>query len=169
MIEDEAMKKYAWPNEKNCWGIINVPRFNRLLSYYVVAREFNYVKPNVVESKVIEVKTGRHPIQEHIDSNYVPNDIYSSGEKGLVKLFTGPNACGKSMYLKQVALIVFMAHIGSYVPAESATIGIVKHIFLQMGKKQSYMFDLSFFGVDMRQVYISRSYFMCQTIYCIGI
>jgi len=83
---------------------------------------------------------------------YVPNDTYSGDGRSLVKILTGPNASGKSTYLKQIALIVFMAHIGCYVPAKSATIGIVTHILTQITSSDSISLNMSRFLQDMRQV-----------------
>lgn len=117
----------------------------------MVAREYNYVKPNVVDRQVIAVEQGRHPLQEFL-TTFVPNDTYSGDGKSLVKILTGPNASGKSTYLKQVALIVFMAHIGCFVPAKSATIGIVTHILTQITSVDSIALNTSMFLQDMRQV-----------------
>ncbi|CAL1687218.1 unnamed protein product [Lasius platythorax] len=122
-----------------------------LLAFYVVAREYNYVKPNVVERQIIAVEQGRHPLQEFL-TTFVPNDTYSGDGKSLVKILTGPNASGKSTYLKQIALIVFMAHIGCYVPAKSATIGIVTHILTQIASVDSIALNTSMFLQDMRQI-----------------
>lgn len=125
--------------------------FIRLLAFYVVAREYNYVKPNMVERQIIAVEQGRHPLQEFL-TIFVPNDTYSGDGKSLVKILTGPNASGKSTYLKQIALIVFMAHIGCYVPAKSATIGTVTHILTQITSMDSIALNTSMFLQDMRQV-----------------
>ncbi|XP_066594370.1 mutS protein homolog 5-like [Prorops nasuta] len=122
-----------------------------LLSLYKVARDNAYTMPNIVQEQIIAVKQGRHPLQEHL-ANFVSNDIYSGNGRSLIKILTGPNACGKSIYLKQVALIVFMAHIGSYVPAESATIGIVTHILTQFQSTCSIALNASTFLQDLRQI-----------------
>ncbi|XP_072755327.1 mutS protein homolog 5-like isoform X2 [Anoplolepis gracilipes] len=122
-----------------------------LLAFYVVAREYNYVKPNVVDRQIIAVEQGRHPLQEFLIA-FVPNDTYSGDGKSLVKILTGPNASGKSTYLKQIALIVFMAHIGCYVPAKSATIGTVTHILTQITSMDSIALNTSMFLQDMRQI-----------------
>lgn len=120
--------------------------------FCVVAREYNYVKPNMVEQQIITVEEGRHPLQEFL-TTFVPNDIYSGNGKSLVKILTGPNASGKSTYLKQIALIVFMAHIGCYVPAKSATIGIITHILTQIKSVDSIALNTSMFLEDIRQVH----------------
>lgn len=117
----------------------------------MVAREHNYVRPNMVERQVIAVEQGRHPLHEFLIT-YVPNDTYSGDGRSLVKILTGPNASGKSTYLKQLVLIVFMAHIGCYVPAKSATIGIVSHILTQITSTDSIALNVSMFLQNIRQV-----------------
>lgn len=128
----------------------------RLLAFSVVAREYNYVKPNIVEQQIIAVEQGRHPLHDVI-TTFIPNDIYSGNGKSLVKILIGPNASGKSTYLKQIALIVFMAHIGCYVPAKSATIGVVTHILTQIMAVDNVVLNTSMFLQDMRQVFKYRS------------
>ncbi|KMR01353.1 protein 5 [Lasius niger] len=132
-------------------SFVSLTSVTLLLAFYVVAREYNYVKPNVVERQIIAVEQGRHPLQEFL-TTFVPNDTYSGDGKSLVKILTGPNASGKSTYLKQIALIVFMAHIGCYVPAKSATIGIVTHILTQIASVDSIALNTSMFLQDMRQI-----------------
>ncbi|XP_028047843.1 mutS protein homolog 5 isoform X1 [Monomorium pharaonis] len=122
-----------------------------LLAFYVVARENNYAKPNLVDRQIIAVEQGRHPLQEFL-TTFVPNDTYSGDGKSLVKILTGPNASGKSTYLKQIALIAFMAHIGCYVPAKSATIGVMTHILTQITSVDSIALNTSMFLQDMRQI-----------------
>lgn len=105
----------------------------------------------MVDRQIIAVEQGRHPLQEFL-TTFVPNDTYSGDGRSLVKILTGPNASGKSTYLKQIALIVFMAHIGCFVPAKSATIGIVTHILTQITSVDSIALNTSMFLQDMRQV-----------------
>lgn len=119
----------------------------------MVARDHNYVMPEMVATKTIDIKRGRHPLKELL-VNFVPNDTVSGADGSVIKILTGANACGKSIYLKQVALIVFMAHIGSFVPAESATIGIVTHIFTQIHSIDSLAQNASSFLLSLRQVWI---------------
>lgn len=125
----------------------------RLLAFSVVAREYNYVKPNMVTRQIIAIEQGRHPLLEFL-TTFVPNDTYSGDGKSLVKVLTGPNASGKSTYMKQVALIIFMAHIGCYVPAKSAIIGIMTHILTQITHTDSVALNTSMFLQDIRQVQI---------------
>lgn len=109
----------------------------------------------MVERQIIAVEQGRHPLQEFL-TTFVPNDTYSGDGRSRVKILTGPNASGKSTYLKQIALIVFMAHIGCYVPAKSATVGTVTHILTQITSIDSIALNTSMFLQDMRQVRIWR-------------
>lgn len=116
-----------------------------------MARDYNYTKPNVTKSKIIDVVEGRHPLME-CATTFVPNDIRSGNGKSLIKVITGPNSCGKSVYLKQIGLIVFMAHIGCYVPARSATIGTISRILTQMSNTESIGLNASSFLQNLRQV-----------------
>lgn len=116
-----------------------------------MARDYNYTKPNVTKSKIIDVVEGRHPLME-CATTFVPNDIHSGNGNSLIKVITGPNSCGKSVYLKQIGLIVFMAHIGCYVPARSATIGTISRILTQMSNTESIGLNASSFLQNLRQV-----------------
>lgn len=122
-----------------------------LLAFYGVARDFNYTRPRLTKSKIIDVKEGRHPLME-CATTFVPNDVSSGNGQSLIKVITGPNSCGKSVYLKQIGLVVFMAHIGSYVPAASATIGTVSRILTQMWATESAGLYASTFLQNLRQV-----------------
>lgn len=122
-----------------------------MISFSIAARNNNYVRPNVVADQVISVTKGRHPLQE-LTYTFIPNDIFSGQGHSMIKILTGPNTCGKSIYLKQVALIVYMALIGSYVPAESATVGLMTHIFTQISPISSISMDSSMFLQELQQV-----------------
>ncbi|XP_046326670.2 mutS protein homolog 5-like [Haliotis rufescens] len=123
-----------------------------LMALATCAREFNYVKPELVKDPVIDIEAGRHPLQELCCTPFVPNDLHSGGNSGKIKLLTGPNACGKSVYLKQIALIVYMAQIGSFVPAERAVIGMVDRIFTRVKSLESVSLGLSTFMLDINQM-----------------
>ncbi|KAJ3105211.1 Mismatch repair protein msh3 [Phlyctochytrium planicorne] len=111
-------------------AIQNIALLDCLLALAQVARQPGFVKPNIVDEPVIEVVEGRHPIVESLVPNFVPNDIHLN-ERCL--LITGPNMGGKSSYIRQVALIVLMAQVGSYVPAARATLGVFDAIYTRMG------------------------------------
>lgn len=120
-----------------------------------LAENENYVKPVLNDSELINIKNGRHPVVEQMmrasGDTFVPNDVAIDDEKRLMVL-TGPNMAGKSTFMRQTALIVLMAQIGSFVPAESATIGLVDHIFTRIGASDDISTGQSTFMVEMREV-----------------
>ncbi|XP_069675709.1 mutS protein homolog 5-like isoform X6 [Periplaneta americana] len=126
-----------------------------LIALAMVAKENNYTRPTLMEEQVLDITGGRHPLQELCVDSYVPNDILSGDQQSLVKIITGPNASGKSVYLKQVALIAYLAHIGSFVPAESARIGILNHIHTRIQTVESVATNMSAFVVDLKQMLLS--------------
>ncbi|KAG8068169.1 hypothetical protein GUJ93_ZPchr0005g15287 [Zizania palustris] len=121
-----------------------------ILSLAIVARQNNYVRPILTEASILEIQNGRHALQEMTVDTFVPNDtkIHSAGR---INIITGPNYSGKSIYIKQVALVVFLAHIGSFVPADSAIVGLTDRIFCAMGSK-SMTTEQSTFMIDLHQV-----------------
>ncbi|XP_067137660.1 mutS protein homolog 5-like isoform X3 [Centruroides vittatus] len=129
-----------------------------LISLALIAKEFNYIRPEITRDGILHIVKGRHPLQEHCVSSFVPNDTKSGGKYGKVKLLTGPNASGKSVYLKQVALIVYLAHIGSFVPAEMAKITIIDHIFTRIHTVESISVGLSTFMIDINQMSVALRY-----------
>jgi DNA mismatch repair protein MutS len=121
-----------------------------LASFAQVASENNYVRPKLSEDTHLQIKNGRHPVVEktRLDISFVPNDTYfTNGDN--IQVITGPNMSGKSTYLRQVALIVLLAQIGSFVPAESAEIGIVDRIFTRIGAQDEIHAGQSTFMVEM--------------------
>lgn len=125
-----------------------------LLSFASVARQNKYVKPNLNDSKIIDIKSGRHPVIEKqlsISESYVPNDIYLDNETQQILVITGPNMAGKSALLRQTALIVLMAQIGSFVPADAATMGIVDKVFTRVGASDNLSKGESTFMVEMTE------------------
>ncbi|XP_068086167.1 mutS protein homolog 5-like [Anabrus simplex] len=126
-----------------------------LIAFGLVARENNYVRPVLSEDRVLEIIEGRHPLQELVAQDFVPNDTYSNDEHGYMKILTGPNASGKSVYLKQVALIAYLAHTGSFVPANRATIGVLDHIHSRIQTVESIATQMSAFTIDVRQMTLS--------------
>jgi DNA mismatch repair protein MutS len=124
-----------------------------LCSFAEVAVSNNYTKPEIISDNIIRIKNGRHPTVERslgIDK-FVPNDTFLDEKNDQVVILTGPNMSGKSTYLRQVALIVFMAHIGSYVPAEMATIGLTDRIFTRIGAQEDLAAGQSTFMVEMTE------------------
>ncbi|TVU20034.1 hypothetical protein EJB05_36221 [Eragrostis curvula] len=121
-----------------------------ILSLAIVARQNNYVRPILTEDSILEIQNGRHALQEMTVDTFVPNDtkIHNAGR---INIITGPNYSGKSIYIKQVALVVFLAHIGSFVPADSAIVGLTDRIFCVMGSK-SMTTEQSTFMIDLHQV-----------------
>ncbi|HEX8918438.1 MAG TPA: DNA mismatch repair protein MutS [Chloroflexota bacterium] len=115
------------------------------------ASQHGYVRPELAESDVLEIKAGRHPVVEVTleDEGFIPNDCRLNCSDRQVLLITGPNMGGKSTYLRQVALIVLMAQIGSFVPAESACIGLVDRIFTRVGAQDDIAAGQSTFMVEM--------------------
>ncbi|MCR4651783.1 MAG: DNA mismatch repair protein MutS [Lachnospiraceae bacterium] len=123
-------------------------------SLSLVASQNNYCKPVINEKGVINIKNGRHPVIEKIISNdmFVSNDTYLDNKKHLISIITGPNMAGKSTYMRQVALIVLMAQIGSFVPADSADICLVDRIFTRVGASDDLASGQSTFMVEMNEV-----------------
>ena len=122
-----------------------------LLSLALVAEKNNFVKPKINESGVLDIKGGRHPVVEQMIENdmFISNDTYLDNQKKRVSIITGPNMAGKSTYMRQTALIVLMAQIGSFVPAEQANIGIVDRIFTRVGASDDLASGQSTFMVEM--------------------
>lgn len=118
-----------------------------------VATKNNYVCPKIVDGYDLEIKSGRHPIVENLieGEDYISNDLILNEETTVIVL-TGPNMAGKSTYMKQAALIILMAQMGSYVPAESATIGVVDKIFTRVGASDDLVSGQSTFMVEMSEV-----------------
>jgi DNA mismatch repair protein MutS len=125
-----------------------------LLSFAHVAQANRYAKPEVNESLVLDIKSGRHPVIEKqlpAGEVYVPNDIFLDSNKQQVLVITGPNMAGKSALLRQTALIVLMAQMGSFVPADSAEVGIVDKIFTRVGASDNLSRGESTFMVEMTE------------------
>lgn len=124
------------------------------LSFTQVAQKNSYVKPVINESSVINIKAGRHPVIEQqlpIDESYVPNDVYLANDKQQIMIITGPNMAGKSALLRQTALIVLMAQMGAFVPATSASIGLVDKVFTRVGASDNLSKGASTFMVEMEE------------------
>lgn len=123
-------------------------------SLALVAQRNNYVRPKINESGVLDIKNGRHPVVEQMIEHdmFIANDTYLDNQKKRVSIITGPNMAGKSTYMRQTALIVLMAQIGSFVPADKANIGIVDRIFTRVGASDDLASGQSTFMVEMTEV-----------------
>ncbi len=147
----ESMQEYI-PQIKIDANLI--ARLDCLLSAAKTAEENHYVRPVIDTTDVIDIKQGRHPVIEQqlpIGERYVPNDIYLDTERQQIIIITGPNMAGKSALLRQTALIVLLAQIGSFVPAESARIGLVDKIFTRVGASDNISLGESTFMVEMTE------------------
>jgi len=131
-----------------------VAELDVLCSFAAVAVKNNYCCPAVDESGVIEIHDGRHPVVERMlrDTLFVPNDTYMGRTEDRVAIITGPNMAGKSTYMRQVALIVLMAQVGSFVPARAARLGVVDRIFTRIGASDDLSAGQSTFMVEMTEV-----------------
>ena len=131
-----------------------IAQLDCLLSYAKVAEENGYIRPVIDDTDVIDIKKGRHPVIETelpLGERYVPNDIYLDTQKQQIMIITGPNMAGKSALLRQTALIVLLAQIGCFVPAESARIGLVDKIFTRVGASDNISLGESTFMVEMTE------------------
>ena len=131
-----------------------IAQLDCLLSYAKVAEENGYIRPVIDDTDVIDIKQGRHPVIETelpLGEQYVPNDIYLDTQKQQIMIITGPNMAGKSALLRQTALIVLLAQIGCFVPAESARIGLVDKIFTRVGASDNISLGESTFMVEMTE------------------
>lgn len=131
-----------------------ISKLDCLNSFAVIAKRYKYNRPLINDSAVIDIKQGRHPVIEQqlpLDEKYIPNDVYLDNEKQQVIILTGPNMSGKSALLRQTALIVLMAQVGSFVPAKSALLGTVDKIFTRVGASDNISLGESTFMVEMNE------------------
>jgi DNA mismatch repair protein MutS len=131
-----------------------IAKIDCLLSFSVLAIDNNYVRPKMDESTDLEIKNGRHPVIEKqlpIDQNYIANDVVLNRNQQQIIMITGPNMSGKSAILRQTALIVLLAQMGCYVPAQNAKIGIVDKIFTRVGASDNISMGESTFMVEMNE------------------
>lgn len=131
-----------------------IAKIDVFASLALVASRNNYCKPKINESGIIDIKNGRHPVVEKMITNdmFIDNDTYLNNSNNRIAIITGPNMAGKSTYMRQTALIVLMAQIGSFVPASSANIGIVDRIFTRVGASDDLASGQSTFMVEMNEV-----------------
>ena len=131
-----------------------VAKLDVIASLALVAERNNYVRPKINEKGVIDICDGRHPVVEKMIPNdmFIANDTYLDDKKQRISIITGPNMAGKSTYMRQAALIVLMAQLGSFVPASSANIGLVDRIFTRVGASDDLASGQSTFMVEMNEV-----------------
>ena len=131
-----------------------IAKTDTFASLALVAEQNNYVRPHVNEKGVIDIKDGRHPVVEKVIPHdmFITNDTYLNDKKNRISIITGPNMAGKSTYMRQTALIVLMAQIGSFVPASFADIGLVDRIFTRVGASDDLASGQSTFMVEMTEV-----------------
>ena len=133
---------------------IIIAKLDCLESFAAVAQENNYVRPEVDDTEILDISKGRHAVietQMPLGEHYIPNDIYLDTEKQQIMIITGPNMAGKSALLRQTALIVLMAQVGCFVPADSAHIGVVDKIFTRVGASDNISLGESTFMVEMTE------------------
>ena len=131
-----------------------IARLDCLLAFANVAKENNYIRPVVEDSEVIDIRQGRHPVIEKqlpVGEKYIANDVFLDSETQQIIIITGPNMAGKSALLRQTALITLLAQMGSFVPAESARIGMVDKIFTRVGASDNISVGESTFMVEMNE------------------
>ena len=129
-------------------------RIDCLLSFSSCARDYNYCRPEINDTTILDIKEGRHPVIERqlpVGESYIANDVFLDQEEQQIMIITGPNMAGKSALLRQTALIVLMAQMGSFVPAASAKIGIVDKIFTRVGASDNISLGESTFMVEMNE------------------
>ena len=144
-------QKYITPIQQDA---VLVARLDCLLSFAVVSVANSYVRPEITDDIVLDIKGGRHPVIETqlpLGEPYIPNDVRLDAERQQIIIVTGPNMAGKSALLRQVALITLMAQLGCFVPAESATVGIVDKIFTRVGASDNIAAGESTFMVEMTE------------------
>jgi len=131
-----------------------IANLDALISLAVVAEKNHYIRPIIDNRGIIDIKEGRHPVVEQMidDNQFISNDCYLDIDSNTIAIITGPNMAGKSTYMRQVALIVLMAQIGSFVPASYAQIGVVDRIFTRVGASDDLSTGQSTFMVEMNEV-----------------
>ncbi len=131
----------------------NIAMVDVLACFAEIAEQYNYCRPIINNNNKIIIKEGRHPVVEQInlDEQFIPNDCYLDNKKAQILIITGPNMAGKSTYLRQVALICIIAQMGCFVPAKSATLGIIDHIFTRIGASDDLARKLSTFMIEMTE------------------
>jgi DNA mismatch repair protein MutS len=147
----QSILEYIQPIQQNAYI---VSQLDCLLSFSLIAKKYNYAKPVINSSSDLIIKKGRHPVIEQqleMGKPYIPNDVTLNRDQQQIMMITGPNMSGKSALLRQTALIVLLAQIGSFVPAEGAEIGLVDKIFTRVGASDNISMGESTFMVEMNE------------------
>jgi DNA mismatch repair protein MutS len=149
-VRDQIADAYTAPVLKLAKAVARLDVFAALAE---VALQQRFVRPEVHDGETLTITAGRHPVVESLQSGtlFVPNDTYLDGDRTRLHIITGPNSAGKSTYLRQVALIVLLAQIGSFVPADAASIGLVDRIFTRVGAHDDLSSGQSTFMVEMNE------------------
>jgi DNA mismatch repair protein MutS len=145
------MADYIQPIQHNA---LLIARLDCLFSFAQTANENNYVRPEINESYVLDIKNGRHPVIERrlpVGETYIANDVLLDNNDQQIIMITGPNMSGKSAILRQTALIVLMAQMGSFVPADAAKIGLIDKVFTRVGASDNISSGESTFMVEMNE------------------
>lgn len=146
-----ALNEYIKPIQLN--GVL-VAQVDCLLAFKKIAVRHNYCRPEINNTLIIDIKAGRHPVIEQqldLDQEYVPNDTYLDNDNQQIMIITGPNMSGKSAVLRQTALIALMAQMGSFVPAQSAKLGLIDKVFTRVGASDNISSGESTFMVEMNE------------------
>ncbi|MBB3699710.1 DNA mismatch repair protein MutS [Flammeovirga yaeyamensis] len=146
-----SANKYITPIKQTASTLAKI---DCLLSFAINAIEYQYVRPNITDDQALDIKEGRHPVIERqlsADDPYIPNDVFLDNQEQQIMVITGPNMSGKSALLRQTALIVLMAQMGSFVPAKGANIGIVDKVFTRVGASDNLSKGESTFMVEMTE------------------
>ncbi|RJP57394.1 MAG: DNA mismatch repair protein MutS [Ignavibacteriales bacterium] len=151
---DQIRKEVALETERIQLNANLIAMLDCYLSFAECAEQYNYVKPTIYDSDELDIKNGRHPVVERIlppGEKFTPNNCRLSNSDNQIIILTGPNMAGKSVYLRQVGLIVLLAQIGSYIPAKEAKIGLVDRIFTRVGASDNIAAGESTFLVEMQE------------------
>ncbi len=150
----EKLKKYLLERLQTFKQIAkSIAVLDLVCSFAFVAKKRNYCRPEMVEKGgALDIVGGRHPVVECVGEQFIANDTYLDNGDNSMMIITGPNMAGKSTYMRQVALITIMAHIGCFVPAKSATVPVTDRVFTRVGASDNLLFDQSTFMVEMSEV-----------------
>ncbi|KAK9821426.1 hypothetical protein WJX81_003661 [Elliptochloris bilobata] len=135
-----------------------------LVAMAMAAHDYGWCRPELTTDNVLEISQGKHLLTELVTDTYIPNDTKMTAHQGRVQVITGPNFSGKSCYAKQVALIVFLAHVGSFVPARSARIGLTDRIFTRVACREAVTVPQSAFLIDLTQISSMLRHATCRSL-----